>query len=72
MHPEISARSVMGHSIRTERFRYTEWNGGNAGSELYDYEEDPMEINNLVDEPIYADTLARLKRLMESRKQAAK
>ena len=72
MHPEIGARSVMGYSIRTERFRYTEWDGGNAGSELYDYEEDPMEINNLVDEPIYADTLARLKRLMESRKRTAK
>lgn len=72
IHPEISARSVMGYSIRTERFRYTEWNGGNAGTELYDYEVDPMEINNLVDVPIYADTLARLKQLMESRKRAAK
>lgn len=72
VHPEISARSVMGYSIRTERFRYTEWNGGNAGAELYDYEMDPMEINNLVNDPIYADTLARLKRLMESRKRTAK
>ncbi|MCY3486820.1 MAG: sulfatase-like hydrolase/transferase, partial [Bacteroidetes bacterium] len=72
MHPEISNRNVMGYSIRTRRFRYTEWNGGNEGAELYDYEVDPMEIDNLVGDPIYADTLARLKRLMESRKQAAK
>ena len=72
MHPEMSNRSVMGYSIRTQRFRYTEWDGGNAGAELYDYEVDPMEIDNLVGDPIYADTLARLKRLIESRKQSAK
>ena len=72
MHPEMGNRNVMGYSIRTERFRYTEWDGGNEGAELYDYEVDPMEVNNLVGDPIYADTLARLKRLMESRKKAAK
>src|SRR3989440_4242440 len=26
---------TMGYSIRTERWRYTEWNGGEAGTELY-------------------------------------
>ncbi len=72
MHSEMIDQNVMGYSIRTERFRYTEWDGGNAGAELYDYEVDPMEISNLVDDPIYADTLARLERLMESRKQTAK
>ncbi|MCY4204414.1 MAG: sulfatase [Bacteroidetes bacterium] len=72
MHPEMNAPNVMGYSIRTDRFRYTEWDSGNAGAELYDYEVDPMEIENLVNDPAYTDTLGRLKRLMELRKQAAK
>jgi iduronate 2-sulfatase len=29
---------VMGRSIRTERWRFTEWNGGADGLELYDHE----------------------------------
>ncbi len=37
---------VMGHSIRTERYRYTEWDMGSRGSELYDYQADPREVHN--------------------------
>jgi uncharacterized sulfatase len=38
---------IMGRSIRTERWRYTEWNEGRAGVELYDHQSDPDEINTL-------------------------
>jgi len=38
---------VMGHSIRTERYRYTFWNGGKEGEELYDYRTDRREMKNL-------------------------
>ena len=31
----------MGRSVRTERWRYTEWNGGKDGVELYDHDHDP-------------------------------
>ncbi len=37
---------VMGRSIRTERWRYTEWTGGAEGLELYDHEKDPNEFIN--------------------------
>ena len=33
-------------SIRTERWRYTEWAEGEAGVELYDHESDPNEFTN--------------------------
>ncbi len=36
-----------GYSIRTPRWRYTEWNNGQDGRELYDHTKDPLEQNNL-------------------------
>ena len=41
---------VMGYSIRTDRYRYTMWQDGYAGEELYDYQNDPRELNNLADD----------------------
>lgn len=49
-----------GYSIRTERYRYTEWDHGRAGRELYDYETDPQESSNKVDQADYATVVADL------------
>lgn len=45
------AEPVMGCSIRTERYRYTEWAEGESGVELYDHHTDPGEFENLALEP---------------------
>ena len=52
---------VMGISIRTHRWRYTEWGeGGRYGTELYDYQSDPAEFTNLaVQSDKKMDTLIR-------------
>lgn len=42
---------VMGCSIRTERYRYSEWGNGEYGVELYDHHTDPGEFHNLAIEP---------------------
>lgn len=42
---------LMGRSIRTERWRYTEWDEGRAGTELYDHDSDPHEFKNVATSP---------------------
>jgi uncharacterized sulfatase len=39
--------NIVGQSIRTEQFRYTEWDSGRRGTELYDHAVDPHEWTNL-------------------------
>jgi len=50
-----------GHSIRTERYRYSMWDSGKRGEQLYDHEKDPEEFKNLADDPEYATIKADLK-----------
>ena len=71
MHPEMANEAILGHTIRTPRFRYTEWAQGQAGAELYDYLEDPQEYANLADSPEHAETMTRLKQLLDTKRRAA-
>jgi iduronate 2-sulfatase len=38
---------IIGRSVRNERYRFTQWNNGERGTELYDHDRDPMEYTNL-------------------------
>jgi uncharacterized sulfatase len=55
----------MGYSVRTERYRYTEWDGGKKGVQLYDYEKDPGELTNLAEDAKYADVVREMKALLK-------
>ena len=61
-----------GRSVRSERYRYTEWNDGSDGVELYDQQNDPHEWNNLANDPKMAAVLKEMKTLLNNGWQSAK
>jgi iduronate 2-sulfatase len=65
---------VMGYSMRTDRYRYTEWQdraGGRVAAELYDHESDPAETRNVADAPENASTVAELSKALKAGWRAA-
>lgn len=68
---------IMGYSIRTARFRYTEWMDKNfttampydkkhvVAREMYDYRKDPLETENIANKPEYAQDKLRLEKLFK-------
>jgi iduronate 2-sulfatase len=64
------ANPVNGYSIRTEAFRYTMWNDGSEGEELYAYGDRLIESKNLIGQAEHEGTKQRLKdRLQQIVKQ---
>jgi iduronate 2-sulfatase len=59
---QVQRGKVVGRSVRTERYRFTEWDEGKVGVELYDHQNDPGEYNNLATASTHAETLAELRR----------
>jgi arylsulfatase A-like enzyme len=53
-----------GYSVRSGKWRYTEWDKGAKGAQLFDEEADPAETTNLATDPAHAQTVARLKELL--------
>lgn len=58
--------NLMGRSVRTERWRYTEWDHGKQGVELYDHANDPREWANLAHDPKHAETVKQLQPLLRA------
>lgn len=59
--PKAAAgKRFFGYSLRTQRWRYTEWDEGTQGAELYDHDTDPGELKNLAADPAHAATVAEL------------
>ncbi len=65
---------IMGRSIRTDRWRYTEWHDLKqklVGTELYDETSDPQENTNLVGSPDHAETIQSLSAQLKAGWKAA-
>ncbi|MDZ4686984.1 MAG: sulfatase-like hydrolase/transferase [Planctomycetaceae bacterium] len=58
---KVDQVTYLGHTIRTDRHRYIEWDGGTKGAELYDEAADPEEMKNLIHDAAQAATVAALK-----------
>ncbi|PAW84412.1 MAG: iduronate-2-sulfatase [Pedosphaera sp. Tous-C6FEB] len=61
----------MGRSIRTERWRYTEWNEGTLGAELYDHVTDPQEFNNLARSAVAKEVVPVLQQQLKAKASGA-
>ena len=67
--PRTDAEKVIiGFSVRTARFRYTEWIHNYSGevmdAELYDHTSDPSENKNIINDEKYLTELPPLRKLI--------
>lgn len=58
---------IVGRSVRTDHWRYTDWGGGQAGAELYDHDNDPYEFTNLANNPKYKSIVEQLRPLLDKK-----
>ena len=80
---QINKAKIMGYTVRTDRYRYTEWpeftyapdykpNWNNLfGVELYDHQIDPEENKNRVYDPSYQTTVKELSKTLRDGWRAA-
>ena len=66
----------MGYTIKTEDFRYTEWQSRDTGEvkarELYDHREDAAENVNAAEDVRYAETVTELEKVIKKGWEAAR
>ncbi len=65
-------RTIMGYSVKTERFNFVEWvklsTGEVMARELFDHAKDPKETKNVIDNPEYSSVVSRLAKQCQLRK----
>jgi iduronate 2-sulfatase len=67
-HPSYSVtlfQGKLGRAVRTDRWRYAEWDEGRAGAMLIDEVNDPHELKNLATDPAHSKTVREMKSLLK-------
>ena len=67
LHYMAPGEKAHGKSIRVDRYRYCEWDNGEKGAELYDYEVDPEEKTNFYNHPKYKKIQKELQRRLKEK-----
>ncbi|MBA7593080.1 hypothetical protein ES708_35290 [subsurface metagenome] len=60
----VRRNGFIGRSVKTREWRYTEWDDGNKGTELYDQLNDPLEYNNLSGQEGYDSIKKQMQKLI--------
>ena len=69
---QLAYEKITGRSIRTDRYRYTRWEGEGGGEELYDHTKDPREFTNLALKPGARTILEEHRRILDAGWRAAR
>lgn len=62
---QVQRGKVKGLSVRTIMYRYTVWNYGDDGVQLYDMDADPLQSKNLANDPAYAEPRGEMQAMIE-------
>jgi iduronate 2-sulfatase len=60
----VKRGDMLGRMVKTEDWRYIEWDHGEKGRELYNQKNDPIEYNNLAGKAEYAEVVGKMKELL--------
>ncbi|MGE4003570.1 MAG: sulfatase [Planctomycetaceae bacterium] len=63
---QLVRNGKLAYSIRTARWRYTLWDDGREGEQLFDMESDPRETSNLAGDPQYAAAIRELRQQLRA------
>lgn len=61
---------ALGHSLRTDAFRYIAWDQDQGGEQLYDLRIDPDELHNLASKPMQAERMTRMRQRLAAHLKA--
>ncbi len=69
VHATTKRGEMVGRMVKNKDWRYVEWDNGEKGRELYDQKNDPVEYNNLAENPEYSKVIDEMKALLNGKEK---